>query len=173
MNAELHRLLNRRRVTIIEEEIRRLREFHAPHYQSMDMNLLQLRAIRLVEAYLASVEENPASFMTYIQSIAEERFREGYFLEEIQTALNILSERVWEIVAREAPVRARVAMLGRATAILGAAKDVLARVYTRKLETAESCVQRLKKKLNELFSGTVSPPDLEEEDLPVRKEDSL
>jgi hypothetical protein len=125
----------------------------------MDLNLLQLRAIRLVEAFLSSIEASPASFVAYIRSIAEERFQEGYFLEEIQTALNLLSERVWETVSREAPARARVAMLGRVTAILGAAKDALARVYTRKLEHAESRIRRLEKERSELFSGTVSPPD--------------
>lgn len=168
MNIELHHLLIRQREAIIEEEIRQLRGMHAPHYRSIDLNLLQLRAIRLVESYLESVQKGPALFVKYIRGMAEERFREGYFLEEIQSALNILGRKVWKIVSEKAPAESQVVMLGRATGILGAAKDGLAQIYTRKLETAESQVHRLTKQVKELFSGTVSPPDMEEEDLPIQ-----
>ena len=168
MHANIISFLNRSREEIIEAEIRGLRELHAPHYQDIDLNAVQLRAIRLVESFLASLKAGPASFVEYMDSVARERFQEGFFLDEIQAALNILGEKVWEIVAYRAPLKERVNYLGQVSGTIGAAKDQLAHVYTEKFKRAESRAAALQSRLDELFAGTVSGPDMGEEDKPAR-----
>jgi hypothetical protein len=167
MEANISDFLKPSREEIIEAEIRGLRDLHAPHYHDIDLNQLQLRAIHLVESFITSLSLGPASFVKYMQSIAEDRFREGFFLEEIQAALNLLGEKVWEIVAQRAPVPRRVDYLGQVSATIGAAKDQLARVYTGKLQHAESRTAALQGRLDELFAGTVSGPDMDEDDSSV------
>jgi hypothetical protein len=162
MHADISSFLSGSREEIIEAEVHGLRELHAPHYEDIDLNELQLRAVRLVESFLTSLTAGPASFVEYLQSVAQERFHEGFFLEEIQSALNILGEKVWKIVAEGVPEGHQVEYLGRVSAIVGAAKDELARVYTEKLRRAESRVALLQHQLEELFAGTDSGPDLEE-----------
>ncbi len=162
MHADISSLLSGRREKIIAAEIRGLRELHAPHYEDIDLNELQLRAIRVVEFFLASLTAGPASFVEYLQSVAQERFREGFFLEEIQSALNILGEEVWKIVAEEAPVDNRVEYLGQVSSTIGAAKDQLAQIYTEKFRRAESRAAALQGQLDQLFVGTVSGPDIDD-----------
>lgn len=167
MEANISDILNQSREEIIAAEIRGLRDLHAPHYHDIDLNKLQLRAIHLVESFLSSLSLGPASFVQYLQSVAEERFAEGFFLEEIQAALNILGEKMWQIVTQRAPLQKRVEYLGQVSATIGAAKDQLARVFTGKLERAESRATALQSRLDELFTGTISGPDVDEEDWPV------
>ena len=167
MCANINDFLKGNREEIVEAEIRGLRDLHAPHYQDIDLNKLQLRAIRLVESFLASLTDGPASFVQYLESVAQERFREGFFLEEIQAALNILGEKVWEIVAQRAPLKERVNYLGQVSLTIGAAKDQLAHVYTEKFKRAESRAATLQNQLDDLFAGTISGPDMGEEDQPT------
>jgi len=89
---QMHALMENHKQTLVEQEILKLRSLHAPHYRTIDLNLLQIRAIQLVEAFLNSFSAGAASFVTYIHGVAQERFSEGYFLEEIQGALNILGD---------------------------------------------------------------------------------
>ncbi|MFH2001457.1 MAG: hypothetical protein ABIK28_17375 [Planctomycetota bacterium] len=161
-------LLNPHRDALIQEEIVRLRELHAPRYREIELYALKQRAVRLVEAFLASLKEGPMHFVKFIDHVAKERFPEGYSLEEIQSALNILTEKAWEITVREVPLQGRDRVLSLISGTIGAAKDQLARVYFRELERSESRMARLEESLNELAAGTISPPDLTEEDLPSR-----
>ncbi|MBU0755903.1 MAG: butyrate kinase [Planctomycetes bacterium] len=160
--GRIYRLLNPHRDALIQAEIQGLRERHAPHYLGIDLQALGHRSVRLINAFLSSLEEGPVHFVRYIDRIAEERFSEGYFLEEIQIALNILAEKVWEITLREVPCWERDKALARISGTVGAAKDQLARVYFKKMERSGTRMAWLEDRLNELSTGTISPPDMAE-----------
>jgi hypothetical protein len=162
MHADISSFLRESRSEIIKAEVMGLGELHAPHYDDIDSKKLQERVISLVDSFLDSLDDGPAIFVQYLQSVAEERFREGFFLEEIQAALNILGEEVWSIIAERAQLNDRVEFLGKVSTIIGAAKDRLAHVYIEKLKRSESRVALLQKQLDELFAGTVPGPDADE-----------
>jgi len=144
MNTEwIYNFMNPHRNAFIQAEILRLREKHAPHYQEMAIDELERRAARLVEAFLGSLKDGPIQFVQHIDKISKVRFSEGYFLEEIQSALNILAEKTWEITESEVPLTSQVEVLRLITCVIGAAKDQLARVYFKKLERHDSRMARL------------------------------
>jgi hypothetical protein len=65
----------------------------------------------------------------YAEQIAEERFKAGYDLSEVQVAFNALEEAAWvRVFARLEPSQYAEA-LGLIGTVLGAAKDALARRY--------------------------------------------
>jgi hypothetical protein len=150
---------------LIEEEVKELKTLHAPNYEEIGVDLLHARAVRLVEEFLASLQEEPSHFVKYLDRIARERFTEGYFLEEIQSALNILGEKAWAIAVYEAPLWRRDVVLSVISGTLGAAKDQLARVYMELLKSAEGRARGLERKLSLLLSGTVPAPELDDQDL--------
>jgi hypothetical protein len=166
MSQALLQTLQGQRGDLVETVTQRLRKSTATHYQNLDPNLLHDRAARLVDTFLKSLASAPGDFGRYIHDITEERISEGFFLQEIQTALNILEEKAWQI-AVAAAARAAAADLGRDLALIsgtiGAAKDQLALVYLEHKERAESRAARLEAKLHELFKGTDAPPLVEDD----------
>ena len=174
MSHALFELMHGRRDDLIETVVRRLRSSTAPHYQNLDPDLLRGRSERLVDTFLTALDDAPADFVRFIRRISEERISEGFFLPEIQTALNILEERAWQVAAAEAPAgdaEALVRDLGLITGTIGAAKDQLARIYLQRKEQAESRADRLQARLDELFKGTDAPPLVEDDALPPAGED--
>jgi hypothetical protein len=125
----------------------------APHYQAVDPGLLFTRAARLVDAFVAA-DGAPAPFIGYIQQLSHERIAEGYYLNEIQTALNLLDEHAWGFVAADAPAEEVVTLLGGVCRTVGAAKDELARIYLARSHEAEERASHLERRLKELFKGT-------------------
>jgi hypothetical protein len=166
MSQALSEIMHRQRDDLIETVAQRLHKSTATHYRSLDTDLLRSRSERLVDTFLTSLAGAPGNFGRYIREITEERISEGFFLEEIQTALNILEERAWQIAVRDT-AEAGAADLSRnlslITGTIGAAKDQLALVYLEHKERAESRAARLEAKLQELFKGTDAPPLLEDD----------
>jgi hypothetical protein len=129
-----------------------LRKAGAPHYGAIEPAELERRCRLLAEAFLASMDGNPAVFVEYVRGITDERIGEGYFLAEIQQALSLLEARVWHLVAERSNVRSLVPNLGIVTATVGAAKDELARVFLAHKQRAEAECARLQ--TSRLFEGT-------------------
>ena len=129
MSTELHDLLRNHAGELSETVARRLRMSTAPHYRIVNPQLLLARAERFIEAFLTSLAAAPATFTDFIGNIAEERISEGYHLHEIQFALNILQEKVWQLVVEQVPLDEQVQHLSLVTATISDAKDMLAQVY--------------------------------------------
>jgi len=150
MSLELYTKLSQRENALIEKLVSRLRMSAAPHYQDMEIGLLEQRAARVVEAFILSLAEDPDTFVEYIRDIAEERISEGYLLGEIQFALNILEESAWQIVVGDIPPRDHVFHLGRISGAISASKDTLARIYLNHMVIARAEVDRLEAKIGTL-----------------------
>jgi hypothetical protein len=154
MSIELYTKLSQRENTLITKLVSRLRMSAAPHYQDMDIGLLEQRAARVVEAFILSLAENPDAFVEYIRDIAEERISEGYLLGEIQFALNILEESAWQIVVGDIHPNDHVFHLGRISGTISAAKDALARIYLNHMVIARAEVDRLEARIGALCDGS-------------------
>ncbi|HEY3358069.1 MAG TPA: hypothetical protein VGQ83_32770 [Polyangia bacterium] len=153
MPMHLREILEPHRPELIDAVVMGLRASGAPHYQTVDPGLLARRAATLVDAFVAADGE-PEPFIGYIQQLSHERITEGYYLNEIQTALNLLDQRAWAAVAEHAGPADVVRLVARVCRAVGAAKDELARIYLLRTRQAEERVVHLERQLKELFKGT-------------------
>ena len=100
----LYDVMSRYRATLSDTIVRRLRHFNASHYQKMKKDLLETRVDNLVKTFLQSIKESPLVFVEYLKEIAEERYSEGVFLNEMQIVLDILEEKTWQLVVSHVPL---------------------------------------------------------------------
>ncbi len=167
MSRNFIEVLLQNQAVLSETIIARLKTSGAVHYQNMDGGVLQRRVDILVDCFLKSMKNRPGVFINYLKKIAEERIPEGIFLHEIQTVLQILEEKSWQLVVENMPQMDQVRCLSQITGTIGAAKDQLAHVYLQHLEKAEMNAAFLKGRLDEMAKGTDSGPVVEEVFPPV------
>jgi hypothetical protein len=129
-SAETAGLLAADVAAILDNAADALRRTHSSHYESVgEVEVRQrLEALfdRLVQA-LARRDVGP--LVVYAQDVAEQRFRSGFDLSEVQSAFNALEEAVWARVLAELPPDELAEALGLVSTALGAGKDALARRY--------------------------------------------
>lgn len=65
----------------------------------------------------------------YMTEVAEDRFLSGYAIREVQIAINVLEEAVWNDIVENIPPGELAQALGLVATVLGTAKDSLARHY--------------------------------------------
>lgn len=158
MSSNFNEVLSKNKAVLSETIIARLKTSGAVHYQTMDGDVLQGRVDLLVDSFLKSMKKRPGVFITYLKQITEERIPEGIFLHEIQTVLQILEEKSWQLVVDNIPQEDQVRCLSQITGTIGAAKDQLAHIYLQHLEKAEKDAAFLKWRLDEMAKGTDSGP---------------
>lgn len=122
---------------LVHDIMGQLRQSTAQHYLDLEWDELHRRVQKLVAHFEIAMKEKPGSFGDYIEALAHERIAEGFFLNEVLTALRILEERCWRVAAESLSPQALVPCLARVTGTIGAAKDRLANVYVHHLEKAE------------------------------------
>ena len=153
MPTHLREILEPRRQELVDAVVSGLRASGAPHYQTVAPGRLATRAARLVDSFVAADGE-AEPFIAYIQQLSHERITEGYYLHEIQTALTLLDERAWAVVAAHAAPGEVVRLVARVCRTIGVAKDELARIYLVRTQRAEERIVHLERQLRELFKGT-------------------
>jgi hypothetical protein len=88
---------------------------------------------RLAELFRLTVagirDRNLVPIMDYMAQVADDRFHAGYAIREVQIAINVLEESIWNYIVRATPPDQLAESLGLVSTVLGAAKDSLARAY--------------------------------------------
>lgn len=169
MSSNFIDVLLENRTALSESVTARLSTSGAVHYRTLDGDVLQGRVDKLIDTFLKSVQKKPAIFLSYIKEVTEERISEGFFLHEIQTALQILEEKSWKLVIEHLPLEEQVRCLSQITGTIGTAKDHLAHIYLEHLEKAEMTTALLQRRLEEMSKGTDSGP-VDEDVLPSARE---
>ena len=101
-----------------------------PHYPTSSPDTVRDRLSRLLQLTGEAVNRrNLGPILKYAQQLGEERFQAGYPLHEVQTAINVLEEALWEHCVRLLPASELPEALGLCSTALGETKDVLARTY--------------------------------------------
>ncbi len=117
---------------IVSEATKALFRSHLDHYEEGGAELSEKRLQALYDLVLQCLRRQSAMPINrYAEDIAQQRFRGGFELFEIQTAFNVLEEAIWKRMATllEPEVFARtMALVGT---ILGNGKDTLARTYVQ------------------------------------------
>ncbi|HXY72932.1 MAG TPA: hypothetical protein VEM41_10335 [Actinomycetota bacterium] len=122
--------LNKSRETIVGEAEASLEARHVRHYEAVRGQELRERLDRLFDRLIESVEDRDLTpILRYTRELAEERFKGGYGLSEVQAAFNVLEESVWSHVLASLDPSEFAEALGLVSSALGAAKDNLGRTY--------------------------------------------
>ena len=139
MSEQLHTLLTDNRKELIKTLMRQLKNSHTPHYEIVGSQQLLKRCTQLVDAFMKAATGTPSLFIDYIKRITEERIREGYYLDEIQLALNILEAQSWELSIGNSNMPDVLEHLSIITGVIGNAKDQLARILRSNSAGTDAC----------------------------------
>ncbi len=149
---DLVQLLETEGEEIVGEASDALSRAHLRHYEASAGEQNRQRVAKLFALALESVRTRDLTpMLDHAHEVARDRFRDGFDLQEVQTAFNVLEEAVWRrITARLAPADYPEAF-GLASTVLGAGKQALAVEYVA-LASRNSGVRSLD--LSALFKGT-------------------
>jgi hypothetical protein len=111
----------------------RLHRSLTPYYRSLSEEELQRRACDLVASFLQALAQRPSALARYIEEIVPARMEAGVPIQEIQTTLNALELKAWQLVADSDAGSALVPTIERIATVIGDAKDMLATSYVRML----------------------------------------
>jgi hypothetical protein len=143
--------LSERRTPIIDRAEIALEEARVRHYGSLAPDVLRQRLEALYDSLLqAAARRDLGEMLEYARRLAKERFSNGVGLAEVQVAINVLEETIWQDVFVHLSPADYVAVLGRVSTILGLTKDALAREYVSLATHAHTASLDLRS----LFAGT-------------------
>lgn len=123
-------LLHRDGDHIVAEASEALARSQLAHYVEAGQAVGQERLARLFQLTVQSIRDrNLVPVMEYMGEVADERFHAGYSIREVQIAINVLEEAIWNHIVVHTPADELARSLGLVATVLGAAKDALARAY--------------------------------------------
>ena len=104
-----------------------------------------------------------AGVSAYAVNVAEERFKAGFDISEVQAAFNAIEEAMWRQIVESAAPEDLAEATGLMNTVLGFGKDVLARTYVSLASRRH--VRSLD--LSAMFAGTQARPEQTEHMLPT------
>ncbi|HNS39634.1 MAG TPA: hypothetical protein PKJ56_05220 [Promineifilum sp.] len=123
-------LLEEQETEIVDEAALSLERLRLPRYQEAGHALSRDRLAELYRLVLESISSrNLVPIMDHMAQVARERFHAGYSIREVQIAINVLEEGIWNRIVSQSPPEELAESLGLVSTVLGAAKDSLARAY--------------------------------------------
>lgn len=123
-------LLDKEGEQIVNEATAALSRSDLAHYKEAGDAVGHDRLAELFRLTLAGIRDrNLVPVMDYMAQVADDRFHAGYAIREVQIAINVLEEAIWNHIVRDVPPGELAEALGLVSTVLGAAKDSLARAY--------------------------------------------
>lgn len=127
---DLITLLEEQGSEIVDEAALSLERLRLPGYREAGHAIGRDRLADLYQLVVQSIDSrNLVPIMEYMAGVASERFHAGYAIREVQKAINVLEEAIWNHIVSEIPADELAKALGLVSTVLGAAKDSLARTY--------------------------------------------
>ena len=115
---------------ILDATVAELRRASLEHYQRESPEIARERLSTLLRLTMRCLRERRAEpIIEYADRIGHERHAAGYDLFEVQIALNVLEEALWQRVLATVGPEDVARALGLVSSILGMGKDALARTY--------------------------------------------
>ncbi len=136
---------------IVREAVERLRRTRLRSYDASGEERNQHRLQKLFDLTLQCVgNRNLVPMISYAEAVAKERFKDGFDLQEVQTAFNLLEEIIWKHIGEEMEPADYPTAFGLTSTVLGAGKGALAAEYVSL--ASKSRVRTMD--LSSLFEGT-------------------
>lgn len=118
------------RSDLLDEAYAALDRTHPTHYEAAGEDVTRARLDELFSLVVSTLEQRDlARLSTSIETLATERFNEGFSLAEVQTAMNSLEEAMWHRTVDAVPADELAEAIGLQSTVLGFAKDTLARTW--------------------------------------------
>lgn len=115
---------------LVDEVLTELHHARLKHYIADGEDVTRERVGRFIDCALQCFSSRRAEPMVeHAGNIARDRFRAGYDLSEVQTAINVIEEALWKRILSSVEPDELAHALGMVNAIFGMSKDVLARTY--------------------------------------------
>ncbi|OFE16810.1 hypothetical protein BA895_04445 [Humibacillus sp. DSM 29435] len=151
-------VLRKSRSSIVDESYAVVEGSHTQHYETAGEVITRERLEGLFDLVVTAIGNRDLSGVsTYAETVATERFGQGFDIGEVQAAFNALEASMWRrIVASAAPDELAEAT-GLLSTVLGFGKDVLARTYVSL--ASQRHVRSLN--LSAMFAGTQARPAVE------------
>ena len=144
-------LLQRHEAAILAESYEGLARCRLTRYEAAGAEETRRRLARLLALLRDAVcERDLEPVLTYARELARQRFSEGFDLQEVQAAINVLEEAVWRRVVKEILPEDLAEALGLVSTVLGVCKDTMASSYVA-LATKQHATSL---DLTALFRGT-------------------
>jgi len=123
-------LLDRHEPAILSESFEGMTRCRLARYEAAGAEETHRRLARLFALLRDAVRERDLEpVLAYAREIARQRFAEGFDLQEVQSAINVLEECVWRRVVKEVPPDGLAEALGLVSTVLGVCKDTMASAY--------------------------------------------
>jgi hypothetical protein len=149
---DLPQLLQETRTESVDRALQGLARATLPHYSASDEEQNRTRLARLYDLTLECVATHSLIPMTeYARSLAGVRHKDGFDLQEVHTAFNVLEEVIWRAITLRMPPAQYAEALGLASTVLGAGKQALAIEY---VALASSHQEMHSLDLSAMFKGT-------------------
>ena len=127
---DVSELLVGRRRAVIDEAFAALDRSHEVHYERSGLEFTQAALSELFDLVVTALRDRELGPVSvYCDTIAEERFRAGFGISEVQTAFNALEVAMWNQIVAGVPAAELAEAIGMLSTILGFGKDALARRY--------------------------------------------
>ena len=127
---DLVELLERDAESIVAEASAALDRSQLEHYRVAGRAVGHERLAELFRLTVAGIQTRSlVPVMDYMAAVADDRFHAGYNIREVQIAINVLEEAIWNDIVANTPPDELARSLGLVSTVLGAAKDSLARAY--------------------------------------------
>ena len=148
-DVELTVVLDRERSVIIAAASESIRQSRT-RYETAERDETRRRLDALYDQLRAAVASRDLTGISkFAWELGARRFRSGYDLSEVQSAIDALGEAAWRTVCAQLPSDRHAVALGLVSTVLGTAKAELAREYVSL--ASRTHVQSLD--LRALFSG--------------------
>lgn len=127
---DIVQFLEAKREVILQDAQAALQRVESPGYVSAGPEKQRLYLANLLTRLTQSIaDRDVTAIVQYAEAVAEERFREGFALLEVQTGFNVLEEAIWKYVVAEVPPAELAQAIGLVSTAHGMGKDALARKY--------------------------------------------
>jgi hypothetical protein len=149
---DLALLLKQERTTIIADALQGLTRATLPHYPAGDVERNSDRLTRLFDLTRDCVDTRTLiPIVQYARGVARERYGDGFGLQEVHAAFNVLEEVIWRAITANLEPLQYPEAFGLVSTVLGAGKQALALEWVA-LAGHNQAVRSLD--LSALFKGT-------------------
>ena len=120
-----------KRDQILQDSVNTLEKALLKHYKLLTTEQIKFKMLNLFHMLVKSIEINSSNeMMEYIEKVSDIRHESGYELQEVQTAINILEECMWENINKFVDEDLQISGIKQVTRLLSKAKEELADEYS-------------------------------------------
>jgi len=127
---DLLELLESQRDSIVDEAVAALSRSGLRHYAASGAETNRDRLTRLFDLTVECVRQRSlVPMIAHAKEVAAARHRDGFDLQEVQTAFNVLEEIIWKRITTKLPPGGYPEAFGLTSTVLGRGKQALAVEY--------------------------------------------